>query len=440
MQPFSGTDDVITIFCAEFDRLRKNFDSGVGVDTALVLSRVAPTIDAISACQFLNNADTFANNFETGRDQVLSKLKPVDMDEYNRIPCLPKTRLDVIKAFTEWIADGLNNQKKVLWLHGLAGSGKSTISTTLAHTMRGLHRLGAFFYFNRDIPERNAATLIGTLAHQLATFDAQIGAEVSRVVERNPNIAAMPLDFQFANLLATKALKSMEWSGGPIVLVIDALDECGTERDRRHIMQVLSKGFSDLPPFVRVVVSSREEPDIEAAFEPHPAIYSYHLDINSPTTGEDITEFLRYRLAEIRTANKYILFPSDWPSDNVLYALRARAAGLFVWASTACLYVDSHDPLRRLEDLLTQESVDTSSAPFANLDRLYKTGLLSAGSWNDLSFRSDCGEILGTILCARIPISCSAMDSILALPRQCLQSISHLRCVLQGGETEDVVR
>lgn len=48
VQPFLGTDDKITAFCAEFDRLRKNFDSGMGVDTALVLSRTAPTIDAIS--------------------------------------------------------------------------------------------------------------------------------------------------------------------------------------------------------------------------------------------------------------------------------------------------------------------------------------------------------------------------------------------------------
>jgi hypothetical protein len=54
VQPFSGTDDLINKFCAEFDRLRKNFDSGIGADTALVLSRTAPIIDAISACRSLN--------------------------------------------------------------------------------------------------------------------------------------------------------------------------------------------------------------------------------------------------------------------------------------------------------------------------------------------------------------------------------------------------
>ena len=362
------------------------------------------------------------------------------MDEYSRIPCLPKTRLDVIRAFTDWIADGSIDRKSVLWLHGVAGSGKSTISTTLAQTMRDLDRLGAFFYFNRDIPERNAATLIRTLAHQLAIFDPQIGTEVSRVVERNPNIAAMPLEFQFTNLLAAQAFKSVQWSGGPILLIIDALDECGSKKDRKHLMQVLSKGFSYLPPFIRVVVSSREEPDIKGVLESHPAVHSYHLDINSTNTIGDITEFLRCRFIEIRTTKKNVSFPSNWPSDDVVYALRERAAGLFVWAATACLYIDNYDPLLRLRDIISQESVQRKSAPFANLDRLYKTGLHSAGNWDDPPFRSDCCSILGTVLCARIPMSCSAMDSLLALPRPCVQSISHLRCVLQVGKTEDAVR
>jgi len=47
MQPFSDTAELITKFRAEFKRLRKNFDSGVDLSTALLLSRAATTIDAI---------------------------------------------------------------------------------------------------------------------------------------------------------------------------------------------------------------------------------------------------------------------------------------------------------------------------------------------------------------------------------------------------------
>ncbi|KIJ24378.1 hypothetical protein M422DRAFT_274858 [Sphaerobolus stellatus SS14] len=51
-QPFSGTDELIDQFCAEFKRLRANFDSGVNIATALVLSQTARTVDSISAYKF----------------------------------------------------------------------------------------------------------------------------------------------------------------------------------------------------------------------------------------------------------------------------------------------------------------------------------------------------------------------------------------------------
>jgi hypothetical protein len=379
-----------------------------------------------------------ANYFCTGRDQLLSTLKSVEMHEYNRKACLAKTRLDVIKSILDWIADESSDRKSVLWLYGLAGSGKSTLSTTIAWMMRELHRLGAFFFFDRDIPERNATTLITMLAYQLAQFDPRIGAKVSQIVENIPGIAAMPLDFQFTNLLSATALKSVQWSEGPIILVIDGLDECGNETDRKVLMKALSKCFSDLPSFLRVVLVSRPEFDIEDTLTAHPAVYSYSLDIGSVTTREDISEFLRYRFSEIRETTKHPHLPPDWPGKNRISALIERAGGLFVWASTACLYIESYAPDYRLNELVTQQSAVTTSGPFANLDRLYKTGLQSAGSWGDSLFRTDCCNILGAILCVKTPLSYSAIDSLLVLPRPCLWSISRLGCVLRGGETEAV--
>jgi hypothetical protein len=371
---------------------------------------------------------------------LLSALKPVEMNEYNRKDCLPKTRLGVIKVITDWIADESSDQKKVMWLYGLAGSGKSTLSTTIAWIMRDLHRLGAFFFFDRDIPERNATTLIAMLAYQLAQFDAGIGAEVSRIVESIPGIAGMPLDFQFANLLSANALRLVKWYGGPIVLVIDALDECGSNKDRKALLQALSKGFYSLPPFIRVMVVSRQESDIQRALGSHSAVYKYHLSIDSATNTEDILEFTRSRLDQIRKENEYLPLESDWPGNQKIHALTKSAGGLFVWASTACLYIDSYNPVQRLEELITQQSEINSSEPFAQLDRLYKTGLQSADLWNDPSFGSDCCNILGVILCARIPLSYSMIDSLLALPPSlpCVQVISRLGCVLRISETEGI--
>ena len=218
------------------------------------------------------------------------------MNEYSRKNCLPTTRLDIIKSIIEWITDESSERKSVLWLYGLAGSRKSTLSTTIAWMMRDLYQLGAFFFFDRDIPERNPATLIRTLAYQLALFDARIGDVISKIVENTPRIAEMPLDFQITNLLSIKAMESVEWSGGPIVLVVDALDEPASNSHRKELLKALSKGFHDLPSFLRVVVVSRQESDIQHALGSHPAVHQYPLDIDSTITQDDIRKFIWHQL------------------------------------------------------------------------------------------------------------------------------------------------
>jgi hypothetical protein len=361
------------------------------------------------------------------------------MNEYNRNVCLPDTRLDVVKAIIDWIADESSDCKSVLWLHGLAGSGKSTISTTVARMMQDLHRLGGFFFFDRDIPERSAAKLIMMLSYQLAQFDPHIGAEMSRIVENIPNIAEMPLEFQFATLLSANALQSVKWTRGSIVIVIDALDESGSEMDRRTLMQALFKGLSTLPSFIRIMVVSRREPDIQQVLGCHSHVRSYPLDIDFATNKDDVLTFVRHRLKEI--CMKYEFLGAHWPGDDKINALANDAGGLFIWASTACLYIEnSANPDQQLSELIDKRSESYSSGPFAQLDSLYKMALRSAGSWNSPSFRLDCRSILGVILCARIPLSYSLIDALLELPqnRPSRKPISHLKYTLRISETEEI--
>jgi hypothetical protein len=257
------------------------------------------------------------------------------------------------------------------------------VSTTIAWMMRDLHRLGAFFFFDRDTPERNATVLITTLAYQLAQFDPCIGAEVSQIIQSIPNIAGFPLDVQFTNLLSAKALRSVEWLHGSIVLVIDAFDECRNQKHRKGLLQALLKGFQDLLPFIRVIVVSRKEPDIQRALRSNPAVYSYPLDINSTTNIDDISIYVRHRLCEIRTKNEYLHSVPDWSGDDNTNTLIKLAGGLFIWAATACSYIEGHDPYQWLKKLLKRQLEVDSSKPFAALDRLYGTGLQSADWWGD---------------------------------------------------------
>ena len=156
------------------------------------------------------------------------------------------------------------------------------------------------------------------------------------------------------------------------------------------------------------------------------------------TSRNDILEYTRHRLEEIRIKNGRL--GDNWPGEDKIRSLANRAGGLFIWASNACLYIKSYAPNQRLSALLEKQLEGNSSGPFARLDSLYETGLHSAGLWHDALFRSDCCNVLGVILCARVPLSCSVIDALLELPQDTSSwdSVSRLGCLLHVSETEPI--
>ncbi|KAG8958558.1 hypothetical protein FRC03_009018 [Tulasnella sp. 419] len=82
--------------------------------------------------------------------------------------CLENTRTALLEHIFEWIQDSRAAQK-IFWLHGLAGTGKSTIAHTVARNLDDKGRLGASFFFSRDeVDRRSPLRVLPTIAHQLA--------------------------------------------------------------------------------------------------------------------------------------------------------------------------------------------------------------------------------------------------------------------------------
>ena len=342
------------------------------------------------------------------------------MDQSQRGICYPDTRQDVIKSILHWYSDDSEGHESAMWLYGLAGAGKSTLSTTIARMMdrvNGVNLLGAFFFFDRNRPEANASTVIRTIAYQLAEFDAIIGARIAEIVEAFPDISNQPLGVQFSKLLSNAALGNLQWNRGPVLIVIDALDESGTEAERKDLMQALSEGISQLPPFLRLLIVGRRERDILAQFK-NSMIRREELQVNTSTGRDDIARFIRSRLSEIRDANiEYI--PDElktWPEDGEIDSLVASASGHFIWAATACRIIGaSRDPKKKMRELIEHRSTDPHPAnEFSSLHQLYKTALKVTDDWADPSFCLDFRSILGVIVCAQVPLSCIAIDSVLA--------------------------
>jgi hypothetical protein len=358
------------------------------------------------------------------------------MDASTCSECLPGTHTDILRSIIDW-AYSTSVESRLLWVKGLAGSGKSTLSTTIAHALQKQGRLGAFVFFNRDVEERNqSANVMRTLAYQLASFSPVIRTAIAQAIYTTPRITQSMLHFQFTKLLI-EPLRNLPATEGPIVLILDTLDECGSAEGREPLLSLLSSESVHLPSFVRILITSRDERDIRRALEGQSHVLIRELNLTSENNMNDTLNFFRNRMAEILSTNTLLQLAHDWPGDPAIFALNKHAAGLFIWASTACRFIDGYDPRRNLDViLLGGMSTKAQSA----LNTLYRTALESAMKdiWDDEYFRADFCSIMGTILVARNPISDKTIDTLLSLERPSRHIISRLGCVLHWSETEPV--
>lgn len=363
----------------------------------------------------------------------LQKLRPVIMDASRRNSCLKDTRADILKFVGDWVHDTAS-QHNILWVHGLAGSGKSALSTTIADMFREAGQLGAFLFFDRDVTERSDPTVvIRTMAHQLGASNTAFSVLIGDAVDGNSNITLSPISRQFQKLIID-VFQNVDMGPTPIVIVMDALDECGTPAEREALLAVLSEQFVQLPAGIRAIITSRADIDICDSFEDSPHILPYELDITSEANSSDILSYFQHRMTGIRKKKRRLHFTEGWPGDDSFHELVLRASGLFVWAFTASEFVDGHDPIRRLGLILRGEA---ASGAEAALDTLYKTALESVGHWDDDDFVNDFRAIFGIVLVARQPLSSLAIDAILQFPKErtSTYTTSLLGCVIQQSPT-----
>src|SRR5690242_5930826 len=99
------------------------------------------------------------------KETVLSKLptaKGAAFDSHadeHHARCHPGTRVDLLNQINEW-ADGPG--ECIFWLNGMAGTGKSTISRTVAQNFADRGVLGASFFFKKGEGDRGRAALFFT--------------------------------------------------------------------------------------------------------------------------------------------------------------------------------------------------------------------------------------------------------------------------------------
>lgn len=181
--------------------------------------------------------------------------------------CLPNTRVEILKTIHDWVHDPYS--KAMFWLNGMAGTGKSTISRTLACSFLRERTLAAAFFFKRGEADRaNVSKLISTIASQLMTREQSLGPYLKSTIEAEPRVCDKTIGEQFEKLIMGPLLKIDEktWKTTTLVVILDALDECDGDKDMQLVINLFSKTARLKSTRLKVFVTSRPELPIRLGF------------------------------------------------------------------------------------------------------------------------------------------------------------------------------
>ena len=321
-------------------------------------------------------------------------------DEY-ATTCQPETRERVLRDLTDWAER--DDDKAMCWLYGPAGSGKSTIAHTIAEQCGA--KLGASFFFSRGKGSRSDATgLFPTLAYQLATRVPPLQALMEHALRSDPFILSQTLGNQFRKLILDPILTIKERLP-PMIIVLDALDECSDEGLLVGVIRLLGDTFAAHRLPCRFLLTSRPEEHIRNAFaRPIPRSKTYSLALQDFSARDDIRAFLQLQFTDILRDHEVYLraVPKPWPSPAVLEELVEKSEGLFIYVSTLVKYVGQGDGL-------PDEKLEAVCRINPGIDPLYKQ-VLSAALRSPNSRR-----VVGTITLLRRSLTISALAQLLQL-------------------------
>ncbi|GJJ10640.1 hypothetical protein Clacol_004867 [Clathrus columnatus] len=319
--------------------------------------------------------------------------------------CLLGTRVEVLDEIVDWINNDDNDCPRLFWLVGSAGTGKSAIVHSIASRFESIKRLGSFFCFDKNSVERRDK-IFSTIARDLADLDPQIKHELAKIIKDGTSLRhTTDLQLQWDKFISGPLRTISEVSTGPILIIIDALDESGDPISRRELLKILEKEISSLPVNIRILITSRPEQDILLTFyKPQSHIRSKTMNnIPETETNRDILTYFKTTLKE------------ESLGDAQLKRLVDLSQGLFQWAYLASEFLTGlgngagSTISERYDDLISTQHIESIEDP---LDAMYNQILSSLFNLKDLRVMSRFRSVIGSIMAASEPLSLTALIAL----------------------------
>lgn len=205
------------------------------------------------------------------------------------------------KQFSDWI----DSPKSFLWLYGIAGCGKTILTTTAIEnittsTRSDPARAVAYFYFDftdgeKQLPMKTIRSLLKQLSFQCPETPHVLSVLYASCeeIDRQPSADEL-LD----------ALRHIMNSFYDIYIVLDALDECSMQEE---LLDLLDRIVSWRVDHLHILVSSRPERAIEESLR-RITKEENRIKVSKDLINDDIRTYIQSRLgtdSKLRRWDKY---------------------------------------------------------------------------------------------------------------------------------------
>ncbi|PAV14664.1 nucleotide-binding-oligomerization-domain like receptor [Pyrrhoderma noxium] len=284
-----------------------------------------------------------------------------------------------------------------------------------------------FFVRERSHP----GNVLQTIAYLLAEYSQPIAKSLSEQLKKSGNLDSSSLKAKFDILLQQPLSTVATEVGHPVLIVLDALDECGTPELRQSLLHVLRDCLPTLPDNFRVLITSRPDEDIDTLID-SPHLRSKTLDQRSNESKDNVSTYIKFQFNEMKSSEK-LKIPSGCDWDDSINKLVQGADGLFIWASTAIKFVreEKWSRYRCFQNLV-------SNANSLKLDELYKRVLFHALKWNE-GDKEIFKSIFSLILFAKRPLCDREINEILDVEMDVTSNLlSYFRSLVRYEEGQPI--
>ncbi|KAH7096324.1 hypothetical protein BKA62DRAFT_760675 [Auriculariales sp. MPI-PUGE-AT-0066] len=325
--------------------------------------------------------------------------------------CMKDTREELLRDIIEWANSPTG--PCVFWLSGLAGTGKTAVTRSVTDRLAQAGIVVVSFFISRHSGRRSSIyDIVHTLAFELARVHETARAIIVTALECDARLHQLNIDEQVNRLLFEPLCAIFAASRkGPVVLVLDALDECN---DPAALV-----GDGCLAKLIPALCGQSGTRKVKLFLTSRPlATIRKELGPFINRLGREV------RLHEIPTTNDIscATFASSvncqrLASATDLDSLVKRAGSLFIYAATVIRHIkeDEYTPHERLAQILSiQATSSEDGSPYEEVDNLYLGVLsLSVGPKQPKSLTDRVRQIIAAVVLARALMSTRMISDLL---------------------------